>query len=134
MEVVPYLPALMQLENIKEVLKSFFGKELLLVLISELPVGALGWCTCLSGAPGICERAGFVSACARWPLLLAPSSKEMDLGMICHLKAQAALLWAGTPLESSCGSPSCCSAEWVLVWVDAVNSKYCMGGCLTVGR
>ena len=43
---------------------------------------------------------GLFRACARWHLLLAPSSKELDLGMVCHLEAQAqaALLCASIPL------------------------------------
>lgn len=40
-ETVPHLPALMQLGSVKDVLKSFLGKELPLVLISGLPVGGL---------------------------------------------------------------------------------------------
>lgn len=43
---------------------------------------------------------GLSPACARWHLVLAPSSKELDLGMVCHLEAQAqaALLCASIPL------------------------------------
>lgn len=110
MEMVPHLPALMQLESVKEVLKGFLwqgaapgahlrvacGRAVVVCLALRSSKIQAGTSLPLESVSG----QGLSPACARWHLVLAPSSKELDLGMVCHLEAQAqaALLCASIPL------------------------------------
>lgn len=124
MEMVPHLPALMQLGSVKEMLKGFLWQGAAPGAHLRVACGSLWWSALLSEAlrsrlAPDCPWSLWVGRVCLLPVqggilswLPLPRSWIWGWSVISRLKLRLPCCVLAFLLERSRGSPSCCSADW----------------------